>query len=172
MSKLVPRASWQSPPSLCRSEPYRAAFWLPGEDQPNAQLDLQHRESHSENVASPRRELWAEAGWDWRHDRRHAAVRPHQHGRLQHPRTAHQTGANRAIGCCWILVCRHSGVGTSNASSWTSRDILTCLPAACTSTSEVWFQLALHQRLWTKDHWCFFYIIAHNSQWEALLFDF
>lgn len=127
-------------PSLCRSESYRAAIWLPGEDQPNAQLHLQHRESHRENVASPGRELWAEEGWDWRDDRWHAAVWPHQHGRLQHPRTAHQTGANRATGCCWILVCRHSGVGTSNASSRTCRDILTCLPGACTSTSEVWFQ--------------------------------
>lgn len=127
-------------PSLCRSEPHGAAVWLPGEDQPNAQLDLQHRESHSEDVASPGGELWAEEGWDWRDDGRHAAVWPHQHGRLQHPRTAHQTGANRAIGCCGILVCRHSGVGTSNASSWASRDILTCLPGACTATSEVWFQ--------------------------------
>lgn len=121
--------------SLCRSEPYGAAIWLPGEDQPNAQLDLQHRKSHSENVAPPCRELWTEEGWDRWYDRWHAAIWSHQHSRLQHPRTANQTGANRAVGCCRILVCGYSGVGTSNARSWTSRDILTCLLGTRASAS-------------------------------------
>lgn len=113
--------------SLCRSEPYGAAIWLPGEDEPHAQLNLQHRESHSENVAPPRRELWTEARWNRWHDRRHAAFRSHQHSGLKHPRTANQTGANRAAGRCRVLVCRYPGVGASDACSWTSSDVLTCL---------------------------------------------
>lgn len=137
MSWLVktPAQSHLTITSLCRSEPYRAAIWLPGEDQPNAQLDLQHRKGHCENVAPPCWELWTEERWNRWYDGWHAAIWSHQHSRLQHPRTANQTGANWEVGCCWVLVCRHSGVGTSNACSRTSRDILTCLPGTHASTS-------------------------------------
>ena len=104
---------------LRRSQPYGAALWLPWEDEPNAQLHIQLWEGCCENMAPPRWELWTKKRWDWRHDRWHAALWSYQHGRLQHPRAAHKTGANRTAGCCGVFVCRHTGVGWGHA---------TCLP--------------------------------------------
>lgn len=149
-------------PSCCRPEPYGAAVWLLGEDQPNAQFNIQHREGHSENVASPCWELRVEEGRNWWHDRWHAAVWPHQHSRLQHPRTAHQTGTNWAVGCCRVSVCRYPGVGTSNACSWTSSDFLMGLAGACAPTTPLRTMIPASSTLETLDKRPF---LLHNHSW-------
>lgn len=118
---------------LCRSQPHRAAIWLPWKDKPNAQFHVQLWEGRCENMAPPGRELWTEEGWDWGHDRWHAALWPHQHSRLQHSRAAHKTGADRAARCCGVLMCGHTWVGRACSPSLpTTHDILRSQPVGGT----------------------------------------
>lgn len=95
--------------SLSRLKPDRASLRLPGEGQPHAELLLQQRGGRGEDVEAPGREFRAEARRDWRHERRPAALRESEHGRLQHTRPADAPGADREAGCRGVALCGCAG---------------------------------------------------------------
>lgn len=82
-----------------RSEPGRAAVWLPGANEPHVELHLQCGEGAGQDVASPGWEFWIKTWWNRRNDRWHAALWPSQYGRIQHPRPASTTRPDRETGC-------------------------------------------------------------------------